>query len=79
MYDVSMAFRIDVCVCEQNSGDPEEDPKAVLLQLHRHPVGAQSGASAGVSVVPGESLTDDLHASFQRRDYYFSFFNRDLG
>lgn len=43
-----------VCVCEQNLAGPEEDPEAVVLRLHRHPVGAPGGVAAGVPVVPGE-------------------------
>lgn len=43
-----------LCVGEQNFAGPEEDPQAGFFRLHRHPVGAQSGTAAGVSVVPGE-------------------------
>lgn len=44
------------CVCAQNVTGPEEDAEAVVLQLHRHPVGTQSGAAAGVSVIPGKCV-----------------------
>ena len=43
-----------ICLCEQNVTGPEEDAEARVLWLHRHPVRTQSGATAGVSSLPGE-------------------------
>lgn len=55
-----------VCVCEQNVTGPEEDAEAVVLWLHRHPIRTQSGAAAGVSVIPGECVGLDLAHNFRR-------------
>lgn len=43
-----------ICLCEQNVTGPEEDPEARFFWLHRHPIRTQSGATAGVSILPGE-------------------------
>lgn len=43
-----------VCVCEQNVTGSEENAEASILWLHCHPIRTQSGATAGVSVIPGE-------------------------
>lgn len=51
-----MTMAVCVFVCEQNASGPEKDAEAVVFRLHRHPVGTQSGAAAGVPVVPGEFL-----------------------
>lgn len=43
-----------VRVCEQNVTGPEENAEAGVLWLHRHPIRTQSGAAAGVSIIPGK-------------------------
>lgn len=43
-----------MCLCEQNITGPKENAEARILWLHGHLVRTQSGATAGVSIIPGE-------------------------
>lgn len=53
-----------LCLSVQNITGLEEDAEAGVLWLHRHPIRAQSGAAAGVSVIPGTFFFNWFVSSF---------------